>query len=104
MFSFSDPPRSKKLARRHARRFARRRPAFEVDFSRGDGREAVLGRDGLVLDPEVRAPKLASDVVDDLQADVDGVADRPLGLRQEREWDRALAGSRWSPPPRCQPS
>ena len=69
----------------------RRRSAFEVDLSRGHGGEAVLGRDGLVLDGEVRAPELASDVVDDLEADVDGVADGPLSLRQKRERDRALA-------------
>ena len=65
--------------------------ALHVDIAAGKDRNAGLGGDGNELDLEFGHLELGLDRIDDLQADIDAVADRTLFVVQVGERDRGIA-------------
>src|ERR1700726_530918 len=67
------------------------RSAFEIDLVLQHRLNAVVGGDLDVLDLQIRRVDLDADFVDDGLAEFEAIADRPVGLVEERERRRALA-------------
>ena len=72
-------------------RIGRGRPAFEVDLVLHHRRNAVVRGDLDVFDLEVGVVDLDADLLDDRLAEFEAVADRPVGMIEERKRRRALA-------------
>jgi hypothetical protein len=68
-----------------------RRPAFEIDFARGERRDACFRRHGHEVDAQIMLVDLVADRIHDRPAKVDRVADRLLVRSNVAKGERRLA-------------